>query len=184
MRPLRAMVATIMIAISTRCVLANPIGNLSASIDIVERDNEPWVKLCSDFKLQKCTDEIKIIQGCKSDSKHPCIESYTCIKTIPAEAQHNGGVSSLQVGSHAICKFYHTDDCNIADGPGQDFVGLPVGWNTNDHPSGGLREYDTSICNLWDYTKEAHGRKEHWDNKIRSFFCSGGSNKEDHEAEC
>lgn len=194
MRPLRAIITTTLIAISTRCILANPIGNSSASIDILKRDpKEPWLKLCSDFNLNKCTDEIQILGGCKPSPGHPCIERFSCIKTIPAEALENGGISSLQVGSHAICKFYHSDNCNIPEDQSlvfsvqntdQDFVGLPVGWNSLDHPPPGLRESDTSICNLWDYAKSAHGRNEHWDNKIRSFFCSGGSNREDHQATC
>lgn len=65
-------------------------------------------------------------------------------------------------------------------------VGLPIGWNKNYWPDNReeFLEYDTAIRNLWDYTKPAHGGIEHWDNKIRSFFCSSGSNVSDKKHGC
>lgn len=180
MGPYRAFAITL-IAVVTQYILANPIGNTSASIGISKRaPNTPWVRLCSDFDLQKCTPELSFSGDCSGSN---CIERYICMTTITSEALENGGVSSLEVSSRDICKFYHTDNCNklFDENMDSNFVGLPIGWNSNEQrpdDRGKFLEHDTSICSLWDYTKSAHGGTEHWDNKIRSFFCGGETNVE------
>ncbi|QDS69947.1 hypothetical protein FKW77_002327 [Venturia effusa] len=186
MRPHRAFITLATIAVSIRSAEATPIESTSLTTDSSERAVIPWVQLCSGFNLQGCTPEIPITNDCQTGDN--CIKSYTCITEIPAVALEHGGVSSLQLGNRGICKFWHGNDCNNLDDHKDeklnfdtDLVGLPIGWDKKLWPEN--REefllWDTSICNLWDYTKQAHGGTEHWDNKIGSFLCSGGSNRPD-----